>query len=208
MMLLATGKGHDMHQDRVSGIARVVCKFIEIGHWIAAGLTALILICSPIYRSMIDSVPGGRGEPDGLLLGSYGFNAQPHGTPAQYDNLTVFLWSLGSTTIMVLVAVAFRSLWKVLCLAQASVRDVDGKATPFLPQSVADVRRIGYCLIAVPLVGYVIAAIAALLKYFGADVGAISLMDPSLLVNGLIALSLSQVFMLGVKLQRETNGLL
>ena len=197
-----------MHQDRITGIARVVCKFIEMGHWIVAVLTALILICSPIYRSLLDSVGNGRNEPDSLLIGSYGFNAQPHGTPAQYDNLTVFLWSLGSTTILVLVAVAFRSLWKVLCLAQTSVKDVERESTPFLPQSVADVRRIGYCLIAAPLAGYVIAATAALLKYLGADMGTISLMDPSLLVDGLIALSLSQVFVLGVKLQRETNGLL
>ena len=197
-----------MHKDSVTWIARVVCKFIEILHWIATAMTALILICSPIYRQAIDAASVGRIEPDDLLTSYYGFSAQPHGTPAQYDNLTVFLWSLGNTIMLALFAVAFRSLWKVLCLAQVSGEDTETEGTPFFPASVVYVRRMGCCLIAVPLVGYAIAAIAALLKLFGANMGTISLVDPSFLFFGLIALCLSRVFTMGAELQRETSGLL
>ena len=134
-----------MSRDRITPIASGLCKALEIGHWVTAGMAALILVCSPFYRLLIDSVPAAGGESDSILASTYGFGARPHGTPARYDNLTVFLWGLGSTAILALVAMAFRSLWHVLRLLRApepSDEDGTGNGTVlFTPGTTAYVRR-------------------------------------------------------------------
>ncbi len=75
---------------------------------------------------------------------------------------------------------------------------------PFQPCTVKWMKQIGYCAVAVPLVGAVMSIVAMLISVDGLH----ATLDVSGLLMGVLVLCLTQVFAYGLELQKDVDGLL
>ncbi len=75
---------------------------------------------------------------------------------------------------------------------------------PFQPCTVKWMKQIGYCAVAVPLLGAVMSIVAMLLSVDGLH----ATLDLSGLLTGVLVLCLTQVFAYGLELQKDVDELL
>ena len=110
---------------------------------------------------------------------------------------TFFLFGIGATIILTLMAMVFRNLSLIFKKSENS--------TPFQKDNIRMMKEIGIFSIAVPVVGFVMSVITRIAV--GAEAAEISV-SQSGIVMGIIVLCLTQFFVYGAELEKDVDGLL
>lgn len=103
---------------------------------------------------------------------------------------------LAGAVLMVLNTLMFHRMHGII------VETMAGR--PFQPCTLKWMKQIGYCAVAVPLVGAVMSIVAMLINVDGLH----ATLDVSGLLMGVLVLCLTQVFAYGLELQKDVDGLL
>ncbi len=179
--------------NQLGKVTKVLARVVEIAHWIGAvGMLAGLVLVLTLEQSAVSAVPGSAGAAAAV----YGFElavVDEAGTP---DLAALRLFLPVGAVLMALMAMVFRNVHLILKQSEA--------ATPFQPDNVRMVREIGWFLMAVPVVGLVMSVAARLV--LGPQLEASVRLDG--LLVGLVVLCLSQVFVRGMALESDVDGLL
>lgn len=170
---------------------KIASRIVEIVCWLGVAVT---LICA------VACMVGGDWTSEHMLTGEpIRFNGLTIADSADSFNsvLPVVITALlGGCISLVLMAIMFRTMHKVLASAQTG--------SPFQSANVQRIERIGWLAIISPIVGWLL---TLLCKFILGD----TLVEPSLnitgLVMGLMVLILSRFFAYGVSLQNDVDGL-
>ncbi|MBR6824575.1 MAG: hypothetical protein IKC76_05540 [Firmicutes bacterium] len=177
--------------------AIIVSKIIEVFHWVGAALLAAATVCAKAAPDKIGLFVGfDAKECCGAELNVYGFEVQAAVVNGSVDMTAFFLFGIGGTLILLLMAMVFRNLHLILKASAAG--------SPFRADNIRMLKEIGIFSVAVPLVGFVMSIVIRLV--LGPDAAEISV-DQAGLFMGLIILCLTRYFMYGAQLEEEVDGL-
>lgn len=178
----------------VEKISLFLTKFCEVLHWVLAALLAVCLVLT--LTALLPDVPlEDAGEYAGEWFSLYGLDVMPVGAEGDIHWTALYLMLAGLALICGMTALIFR-------LANRIIRQ-SRQDSPFCPENLARLRRLGLLTIAIPAVKVVFSAIISL-----ADPGVTSVslhLDQFSL--GLAVLCLTQYFARGADLERDVDGL-
>ena len=181
----------------VNTLAKIFTKILEITHWVAAGLMTGVCICSiaaPQFLKFFTDVEDLHSNPE---ISVYGFEVNA-ADPAGWINLTsLFLFGIGAVVIFILMALIFRNLNLIIKRSENS--------TPFSPENILSLKKIGIFAIAVPAVGLLMSIIIRMI--IGVEATEISINLEGFIL-GIIVLCLTRFFIHGAELEKDVDGLL
>ena len=128
----------------IANMAKIITKIVEVFQWVGAGLMLAATVCALVIG--FDAC-----ESCGAKLSVYGFEIQAAVTNGQVDMTALFLFGIGATLILGLMAMIFRNLHLIIKKSEGT--------TPFQHDNVRMFREIGIFSIAVPVVGFVMSVI-------------------------------------------------
>ncbi len=179
--------------DTLSKAARGLAKLAEVAHWIGAvGMLVGLVLLLVMGRG---AVIGDPGEP-GTEAKVYGFELVVVDKAGEADLDAMAVLMVAGVLLMTLMALTFRNVYLILKNSE--------ETTPFQPDNVRMVREIGWFLMALPVVGLIMSAVARL----AVGVEAEASVSMSSFLVGLVVLCLSQVFARGLALESDVDGLL
>ena len=182
----------------ISRVAKTVTKVAEVMHWVAVGLMLAATVCSFAAPQYLDLFVGIEGkECCGAELSLYGFEVCAPIENGAVNAITFGFFGVGACAILTLMALVFHNLHGVI--QRACI------ATPFEKENVRKLRRVGFCFMAIPVVGLVMSAVIRL------AVGAEAVEIANSLdgfVTGIAVLCLTEFFARGVELENDVEGLL
>lgn len=190
--------------DKIKGLNRftmVLAKVIELLYWIAAGFVAALLVLSLAVGGWLAEQLS-RGQ---QALGIYENALTTHGfelTVVQngsIDMRAVALFCAASAAILVLMAMVFRSIWRIM----KEAGDTPGEKS-FQINAARRVRHIGFLFLGITAVLLTASTAAALI--LGPENSEVSIKIEYLLL-GLMMLYLAQIFAYGEGLQKDLDGL-
>ena len=184
---------------KLNTVALVVCKILEVLHWLATASMALLLICSIVIRDKVASLLAQGIASQGTSLSTYGFELEVAGTNGTIHMPGLILFAVAAIVILSLMAMVFRNLYLIL----KHYKNSQWRA-PFQPDIIRMLREIGIFSISVPIVGFVFGIIARLIV--GVDQTEVYL-NVDGFIMGLLVLCLTQVFTYGAELQKDVDGL-
>lgn len=181
----------------IANIAKIVTKIVEVFQWVGTALMLAATVCALINPEWIKYFVGYEAkECCGANLSVYGFELQAAVTDGQIDMTAFFLFGIGATLILALMAMIFRNLHLI-------IKKSDG-TTPFQPDNVRMLREIGIFSIAVPVVGFVMGVVARIV--IGAEIAEISNSFEGFVI-GIVVLCITQFFAQGIELEKDVDGL-
>ncbi len=179
-------------------IALVVSKIMEILHWVGAAFLTVLFVFSLFAKNLLYGL-----YEKGIITVSPDSGADTGGLAwelvdkAGNLNMAALSWfCVGAIITMILFAMVFRNLYLVIR---------NSKDTPFKPDNVRMIREIGIFTIAEPAIGLII-SIAARIALGHDNIELSVNLDG--FVTGILVLFLTQVFLRGVELQDDVDGLL
>ena len=179
-------------------IGSIIVKILEVFHWVGTVLMAAATVCSMAAPQWVGYFVGfDAKECCGANLTVYGFEVTAPVTNGNVDMTTFFLFGIGATVILGLMAMVFRNLSLIFKRSENN--------TPFQKDNVRMMKEIGIFSIAVPVVGFVMSVIARIV--IGAEAAEISI-NQSGIFMGIIVLCLTQFFAYGTELEKDVDGLL
>lgn len=179
-------------------VGRIIAKILEIFHWVGTGLMAAATVCSLAAPQWVGYFVGfDTKECCGANLTVYGFEVNAPVANGNVDMTTFFLFGIGATVILALMAMVFRNLSLVFKKSENS--------TPFQKDNIRMMKEIGVFSIAIPVIGLVMSVIARIV--IGVEAAEISV-SQSGIVMGIIVLCLTQFFVYGAELEKDVDGLL
>lgn len=182
-----------------SGLGRavkIISKIVEISSWIGCGITAALIATLAFSRDLGLMKYFTDVTQDNVNATVAGFSiglSNADGTPIFGAFMILFVTVL---FVLILIALAFRNVNKVFKSAEDS--------TPFLMENVTRIKKIGYYIIAIPVVDVIMSLIAKIV--IGINVVETSV-DFSYIFAGIVVLAISQIFAYGVKLEADVDGL-
>ncbi len=193
-----------MKMNKMSSIALVVSKILEVGHWIGCVGMAILLVASIASPDWVRNTLA-NGEVDyGRELTTYGITIAATDTAGESEISSVILFSITAIIVLALMAMVFRNIYLIFKTAKGQTKFAQGE-TPFQKDIARMVKEIGIFYIAVPIVGLIMTTIARFVisaPYMEFSVS----MDG--IITGIIILCLSQVFVYGMQLEKDVDGLL
>ena len=127
----------------IGNMAKIVTKIVEVFQWVGAGLMLAATVCALVNPDWIGYFIGFDAcESCGAKLSVYGFEIQAAVTNGQVDMTALFLFGIGATLILGLMAMIFRNLHLIIKKSEGT--------TPFQHDNVRMFREIGIFSIAVP----------------------------------------------------------
>jgi len=178
---------------KLDKVTRVLVKLTEIALWIGSvGMVVGMVLTLVMGERAVMYGP----EDWGASLSCLGFELVPIAADGALYMAALRFFLVGGAILLAIMAVAMGNVYLILRQAE--------EGTPFRPENVERVRRIGYLLLAVPVVGLALTVAARLM--LGADRVELY-MDLSSLLPGLVVLSLAQFFARGVELETDAEGL-
>lgn len=184
--------------NRINKLGRIITKILEVFHWVGTGLMAAAAVCALAAPQWVGYfVDFDAKECCGANLTVYGFEVNAPVTNGNVDMTTFFLFGIGATIILTLMAMVFRNLSLIFKKSENS--------TPFQKDNIRMMKEIGIFSIAVPVVGFVMSVITRIAV--GAEAAEISV-SQSGIVMGIIVLCLTQFFVYGAELEKDVDGLL
>ncbi|WP_127975646.1 hypothetical protein [Bifidobacterium aemilianum] len=172
----------------------VLFKVLEVLNWVNFGMCLFVIPFSFSGNKLAINEAVDKGV--AIQSSLYGFNFTLSDRATWHGNVSSVLYAFGGAAIFFLVATAM----KCLCKAVKKIQQFTVLNRAFSDEFFRLVRKIGYCFIAVPIVGYGVFAISLILvtcRVASDVVGATT--NCSLLVCGLIALCFSELFRSSVK---------
>ena len=178
--------------------AKVITKVCEVFHWVGAALMTAAAVCALAAPHMVKYFVGITAtEAYGAELNVYGFEVVVPMPGGALDMHTFFLFGVGAILILAIMALIFRYLNQVIRTAETG--------TPFRPENVRRLKRVGILSIAIPVVGLVMSAVVRLVLGVDAVETSVNLYG---FCMGIIVLCLTQFFIRGVQLEEDVDGLL
>ena len=196
--------GQEQNHRRMRGLtkaATVFSKLFEVAYWVGAAgfLVGLALfILSPYVPGDWVFVMTAQEE-----LTVQGFSLLVTGPDAQLIRPAVVIFLVTGAVVLGLMAFIFRNVNLILRTTQGLTRFSQGK-TPFQKDNVRMVREMGFAFLAVAAVQLTASALAFLL--LGPEIAEVGV-NMSSAVTGVLMLCLSQVFALGMEMQKDVDGL-
>ena len=179
-------------------ISKVVTKIAEVFHWVGAVLMTAAVICSLAAPDMVKYFVGVTPiEGYGVELNIYGFEVLAPIENGTMDMKTFFLFGIGGVIILILMALVFRNLNKVMKHAEAG--------NPFHKENAALLKQVGFFSLAIPVVGLVMSTVCRLVLGVDNVEAGVNLYG---FCMGIIVLSLTQFFVHGSELEEDVEGLL
>lgn len=183
---------------RINTLGAIVTKILEVFHWVGAALMAAATVCALAAPEWVGYLVGfDAKECCGADLAVYGFEINAPVVNGTVDMTTFFLFGIGASVILVLMALVFRNLYLIFKKSE--------NATPFQKDNIRRCRQIGIFSIVVPVVGVLMSAVIRLA--IGPEAAEISVSQSGIFM-GIIVLCLTQYFIHGAALEQDVDGLL
>lgn len=184
--------------NKINTLGKIATKILEIFHWVGTALMAAATVCARIAPEHIGLFVGlDAKECCGATLDVYGFEVVAPVTGGSVDMTSFFLFGIGATVILALMAMVFRNLHLIFKNAET--------ASPFQKDNIRMMREIGIFSMALPVVGFLMSVVIRLVT--GAESAEISI-DLAGFFMGIIVLCLTRFFIHGASLEQDVDGLL
>ncbi len=180
----------------------VISKIMEIVHWFAVGLGALLVLVSIFNKEFVSAFI----LEEGAELNSYGFDIYALTQTGDVNFFAVTMAFVGMMISSVLMALVFRNLDIILTTIRGKYKHAES-SSPFQKDVVRRVREIGIFAIAMPVVGFIITSIITGVSLANGIVSEVSVSIDGFVI-GLVCLCLTQIFSYGAQLEEEVDGLL
>lgn len=178
-------------------IGRIIAKVLEVFHWVGTALMAAATVCAKLAPKWVHTFVGlDAKECCGTYLPIYGFEVYAPTVNGEVDMNTFFLFGIGATIVLALMAMVFRNLFLIFKNSE--------NGSPFQKDNVRMVKEIGIFSIAVPVVGLIMSTIIRLV--LGVDAVETSVSQNGVFM-GIIVLCLTQFFAYGAELEEDVDGL-
>jgi len=182
----------------INKLGLVLTKILEVFHWVGVALMAAATVCSLAAPGWVKYFVGlDAKDCCGANLEVYGFEVNAPVVNGNTDMTAFFLFGIGATLILAIMAMVFRNLHLIFKKSQ--------NASPFQKDNIRMMREIGIFSIAVPVIGIIMSVIVRLVT--GAESAEISLNMGGIFM-GIIVLCLTQYFVHGAELEKDVDGLL
>lgn len=124
---------------RIVKTAKIIAKIIEVFHWVGAALMLAATVCSLAAPEWVKYFVGiDAKECCGAELNVYGFEIVAPVKNGSVDMKALFLFGIGATIILSLMAMVFRNLYLIIKKSEG--------ATPFQADNVRMLKEIGILL--------------------------------------------------------------
>ena len=192
----------------VNGVASVIARIIEIVLWLGVAWLAVGAVLLYMNRSaIVVDADANRVYADSISVsGSFLDVGVYLGRGRMRDEVyypLVALVLVAQLAILVCMALVFHEIADVCLRLKEWEHSRGGLEGPFGERMVRSFRFVGSCLIALPVVSWVMAAVCGLL---GASVS-VGLGSVVFVMLGLLCWSLAYVFESGAAMQHEMDGL-
>ncbi len=189
-----------LSNEKLNKAAVVLTKIIEVFHWVAVGLLSASLIVYFLNDNLLKYLMDvGNGE---IAVSGYSVNVL-----SESGDLIAgaFVPALTAGIIVCgLTAMIFRNIYLIFKTTNGKTKFSKG-TTPFQPENVRMLREIGIFVILIPAVEFICDVITKIIVGVDFVESSISITG---IVLGIAVLCLSQFFVYGMELQRDSDGLL
>lgn len=183
---------------KVNKLGTIIAKILEVFHWVGAALMLAASVCAVVNRTWVKYlVEIDAKECCGASFEVYGFEVNTPVVNGNIDATAFALFGIGSTIILVVMAMVFRNLHLILKKSQDE--------TPFQKDNVRMMKEIGIFAIAVPIIGLIVSILIRVIT--GVENVEITI-DMEGILLGIIILCLTQYFVHGMELEEDVDGLL
>lgn len=192
----------------VNGVASVIARIIEIVLWLGVAwlVVGAVLLCMNRSAIVVDA-DANRVYADSISVSGSFLDVDVYlGRGRMHDEVyypLVALVLVAQLAILVCMALVFHEIADVCLRLKEWEHSRGGLEGPFGERMVRSFRFVGSCLIALPVVSWVMAAVCGLL---GASVS-VGLGSVVFVMLGLLCWSLAHVFESGAAMQHEMDGL-
>ena len=192
----------------VNGVASVIARIIEIVLWLGVAWLAVGAVLLYMNRSaIVVDADANRVYADSISVSGSFLDVDVYlGRGRMRDEVyypLVALVLVAQLAILVCMALVFHEIADVCLRLKEWEHSRGGLEGPFGERMVRSIRFVGSCLIALPVVSWVMAAVCGLL---GASVS-VGLGSVVFVMLGLLCWSLAHVFESGAAMQHEMDGL-
>lgn len=192
----------------VNGVASVIARIIEIVLWLGVAWLAVGAVLLYMNRSaIVVDTDANRVYTDSISVSGSFLDVDVYlGRGRMRDEVyypLVALVLVAQLAILVCMALVFHEIADVCLRLKEWEHSRGGLEGPFGERMVRSFRFVGSCLIALPVVSWVMAAVCGLL---GASVS-VGLGSVVFVMLGLLCWSLAHVFESGAAMQHEMDGL-
>lgn len=192
----------------VNGVASVIARIIEIVLWLGVAWLAVGAVLLYMNRSaIVVDTDANRVYADSISVSGSFLDVDVYlGRGRMRDEVyypLVALVLVAQLAILVCMALVFHEIADVCLRLKEWEHSRGGLEGPFGERMVRSFRFVGSCLIALPVVSWVMAAVCGLL---GASVS-VGLGSVVFVMLGLLCWSLAYVFESGAAMQHEMDGL-
>ena len=192
----------------VNGVASVIARIIEIVLWLGVAWLAVGAVLLYMNRSaIVVDADANRVYADSISVSGSFLDVDVYlGRGRMRDEVyypLVALVLVAQLAILVCMALVFHEIADVCLRLKEWEHSRGGLEGPFGERMVRSFRFVGSCLIALPVVSWVMAAVCGLL---GASVS-VGLGSVVFVMLGLLCWSLAHVFESGAAMQHEMDGL-
>ena len=182
----------------------ILAKILEIISWVGSALvTASLIAIAAGHNGLLKFFSSVQSETE-LSIG--GFSIDMNSVDPSQEGRAYAAFFVMALITSILMATVFRYTYLIFKTAQGKTKFSKG-STPFQPEVVRMIRRIGILTLSVPMLQVVMSIIARLILTGQESEIAVSL-DLSSVFFGLVVLCLSQFFAYGAELQEDADGLL
>lgn len=180
----------------VNLMGRIIMKILEVGHWVAVGLMTGVAVCAAVIPNFLKYFMDVEGLKQDGKMSLYGFEALVLNQAGEISRVTLVFYAVGAILLLSVMALVFRDVFGILKRSESG--------SPFQPDNIKALRRIGICSFSMPLIGILMSVVIRIAN--GAENAEIS-MDQSGLIMGVIVLCLTQFFIHGAQLEQDVEGL-
>lgn len=179
----------------------IISKIVEVFNWVGCALCLFIIGVSvagktELLRFLTDA------RTDHPELSGNGFSIELAKLSDEEAVRAFIIFFVTMLITLALTAMIFRYIHLSFKTAAGETRFAEG-VTPFQPAVIRMIRRIGWFTIAIPVAQTVMGFIGTLVIGGAGEIHC----EYGYIVFGLIVLALSQFFVYGAELQKETDGL-
>lgn len=178
-------------------ITRIITKVLEITHWAAAAIMAVIVICSVAVPQHLRNFIDKCSFENESEITAYGFEVTMFDSDGKLNMMTLFLFGIGAVIIYSLMAMIFRNLYLIIKKSEDT--------TPFQKCNVRMLTEIGIFSVSVPIVGLIMSTVLRIV--LGVD-GVEASISCEGFIMGIIVLCITQFFVHGAELEKDVDGLL
>ena len=183
-----------IHMKALNKVTRILARILEIAHIVGVCIFAVMLVCCIFAPNLAEKMIAGDPTGEDVV---YGFHFTLTNASGAIDRASLTVFAVAGVILLGLMALVFRNVYRIIKTSEGG--------SPFRPDVIVMLRRIGYYAIAVPVVGLVMSIVGRLAV--GPEFAETSV-DFGGVFMGLLVLWLTQAFTHGAKLEQDSEGLI